>query len=605
MREAREKASSSRFRACCLLLEQVGKTLGARPTRAHARNRVNDREKKLASDLALAGIELDPESVIAAARTVSSLLALGLLGASALIFLFVAVGYLIPMMLVSLAVPALSREVILAYPSSAAKKRAAEVLKSSTHSANLMIMSLRHEPSISKAMRFASNRETAFGQELRGCIWGVVMGKYSSFEESLHALGTRWARFGGDLIASLNAMVTASCEATHDGRRRALDRANNSMISGAKRRIEEYALSLSTPSMIMFGLGILLPLMVGSFLPMLSWNLWSLDAAERGALMVEQGGTAVEIVFIMNVLFPAVALMVALNAISRHPLENAGGPAVEARRTSLRSILAALSGTIAGCTCALLWLDGMWQSVAILLSAVCPGAAWLSVAGARMIRSTAALDTPGVEDVLFKTGARMLEGENFEAALARANLDLEGESAETIRRISFRSSIAGQDFDFAAGAESGSPRNSNSFEGLRVVKESATKDEHAAGILAMDLAAYLKDLHDLETTLKNRLRPTISMMKMTTHALGPIVLGVTYAIYLSIASIVENGQGSLGSGLFFVVLGLFLAETDLVVGYFIWGIEGDRGRGHLMYSLGTCILLSESIFVSTALVASQ
>ena len=237
----------------------------------------------LTASLELSGIDAPVETVMAASNMLAALSFCPLLVLLLLVLLSLGSKVALPLSFLAIMGPILARELFLAHPASLARNKAARVLKGSPDSVNLMIMSLRHEPSISKALSFASHRENAFSHELRRAIWGVVMGAHASFEDALHALGTRWARYSDELRDSLNAMVIASCESTEDGRRRALDRANLAMVSGTKRRIEEYALSLSTPSMIMFSLGILLPLMVGSFLPMLSWNLWSLDdPRERG-----------------------------------------------------------------------------------------------------------------------------------------------------------------------------------------------------------------------------------------------------------------------------------------------------------------------------------
>jgi len=211
----------------------------------------------------------------------------------------------------------------------------------------------------------------------------------------------------------------------------------------------------------------------------------------------------------------------------------------------------------------------------------------------------------GIEDALFVTGARMLEGENFEAALEKAASDLDERSAQVMRALSFRSNIVGQDFDSAVEEEAEASGPSNALEAFKVVREAATKDEAGAGLLAMDLAAYLKDLHDLEDTLKGRLRPTISMMRMTAYALGPIVMGVTYAIYISMGSIMGGVRGGLDPGMFLLILGAFLAETSAIVSYFVWGIEGKSVRSELSFSVGTCVLVSEAVFTATSLLASR
>ena len=568
----------------------------------HTSKEMGGRESDLRASQELAGIDIPFETLVAAAKAALVVSSTVLVLVVVILVLFTGTRFIIPMAFLLIVLPLLSREAILAYPHSAARKRAASVLKGSPESVSLMIMSLRHEPSLSKAIRFAARRENAYSKELRECIWSVVMGVHSSFEDSLHALGRRWSKYSDELKDSLNSMVTASCESTDDGKRRALDRANMAMVSGTKRRIEEYALSLSTPSMIMFGLGILLPLMVGSFLPMLSWNLWTMDSPGTSNLNAVDGSQSTfQTMFLMNVLFPSIAVLVAMNAISRHPLETGNGGQGKLPKDHMTWLAVAVASTVLGCLVIALLTSGRFKYVMFLIVAVSPISLWLMRGRASGIGREVAV---GLEDALFKIGSRMLDGGNFESALNHASDNLDRTSSGIVRRLSFMTNAIGKDFDEAADLGAISTSESNAIEGLRVVKEAASKDELAAGMLAMDLATYLRDLRELETTLRNRLKPTISMMKMTIYALGPIVLGVTYAIYLSLTSMVDGGPAGARAGAFFLVLGLFLAETDAVVSYFVWGIEGKRGRGQLMYSIGACILTSELIYAATATLAS-
>ncbi len=591
----RSPARHERYTALC---KGFARTFNIVRARQHKKGHTR---RGMESDIILSGIDLDIQTVSAAANGIALAISAAF-GAASIVALLAGSGILFEALAVaSLCLAVALRELVLGYPSGAAKRRAAQVLKDSTRATNLMIMSLGHEPSISKAIVFASRDDNSFSEELRGCVWSVVMGRFESFEEALHALGSRWVRFSGELKATLNSMVTASCEATEEGRRRALDRANNAMIVGAKRRIEEYALSLSAPSMVMFGLGILLPLIVGSFLPMLSWDLWSLDRIEDGVVSDSGGAAVLQTVFLMNILFPALAFLVASNAVSRHPLETKGqGNSLGTRPIAL--FIAALA-TCGGVAAAWTFLDGFARSAATLLCSTVPMSTLAVLAGwsggARRPR-----DASGIEDALFVTGARMIEGENFEAALDRASLDLDTDSRNIVRSLSFRSNIVGQDLGSAIEVEAKLRGRSNALEAFKVVQEAAAKDEGNAGLLAMDLAAYLKDLHDLEDTLKGRLRPTISMMRMTAYALGPVVLGVTYAIFLSMSSMMGAG-GGLDPGLFVLVLGVFLAEAGAIVSYFVWGIEGKGARSDLMLSVGTCVMLSESIFLATSFMASR
>ncbi|MDQ1371130.1 MAG: hypothetical protein QG582_44, partial [Candidatus Thermoplasmatota archaeon] len=171
------------------------------------------------------------------------------------------------------------------------------------------------------------------------------------------------------------------------------------------------------------------------------------------------------------------------------------------------------------------------------------------------------------------------------------------------RRLCLRAFVMGQGLDGAVASESSGERV-NALEALKVVARASSKDEMDAGMMAMDIATYLRELSEIESTLKMRLRPTISMMRMTAHVLGPLVLGVTFAIYVSLGS-VAGGYGDPGvPETMLMVLGLFLAEMNAVVCYFVWGIEGRSDRQELSRSIGMCMLVSQFVFVSTALLAA-
>ena len=478
---------------------------------------------------------------------------------------------------VVLTVPVVVAEAVRSYPMTVASRRAVRVTRSATECVTLMVMCLRHEPSLSKAMVFASRRDSEFATELRGAIWSVMTGTYSTFDDALTALAARWSDRDPELKSSVQAMVTASREATEAGKRRALDRANSAIVAGARRRIEEYALSLSVPSMLLFGVGIILPLMVGSFLPLLSWDIWVGDAAASdGASAVVSRPTG-HVVLLMNAIFPAMALLVTLDALSRHPLVASAEARDDTRWTSSMLAYAFATGAIAAAafSASSMLLHGSVSHLAQLLSLSVPTAGFLTAYGLKASSSRQPGDDDSVSDMLFATGAAMVEGDNFELASAKAGgaRSVEGPSAVSA----------------PLGA-------------LQVVRDAATKDETHAGILAMDLSGYLKEVSELQTTMRRRLRPTVSMMRITAHVLAPIVLGITHAIYLSLASI--GGAGVIASGQFFLILGLFLVEINAVVAYFVYGIGERRMPGEFARSAGVCILVSSLVYSATVAVAS-
>lgn len=592
----------SAYARACRVLERTGKPfdISAAKELANAKRGRGTRKGRLAAltaDLEAGAVPCSAQVVVAAAKSLGALTGLvsGVGFVASLIFLGPSAQTAMAVM--TAVCPIIGHRSVLAFPASAARRRATELMRTSADAVNLMIMGVRQDASLPRAIEFASEGGSMFAEELRRCTWEVITGTHTGFEEAVHALGSRWERFCSELKTSLNAIVVASHEATEDGKRRSLERANRAMVTGAKRRVEEYALSLSTPSMLLFGLGILLPIMVGSFMPMLSWDIWS--GGELGEPIVQQGNRGIEIAMIMDVMFPVVALLVAMDAVSRRPVDRrgqvcrgAGGP---------NAWVAAACVGAAGSVVAYLVVGGGAHAPMVLLAGTLPASSVLVLLSPnRHGHPTAEEDE--VQDLLFKMGARLLDGDNFESALHRSSETEKGHGESLGRRLCLRAFVMGQGFEGAIASETSGERV-NALEALKVVGRASTKDEEGAGMLAMDIASYIRELSEIESTLKMRLRPTISMMRTTAHVLGPIVLGVTFAIYVSLSSVAGGYGGSDIPDTMLLVLGLFLAEMNAVVCYFVWGIEGRWDTHDLARSMGACIMVSQLVFVSTTVLA--
>ena len=551
------------------------------------------RRKRLTADLARAGMRLDGEIVSSAARGSAVVTILATLASAAVFLVSDERELAVISVFLCFIAPLLASELVSWYPSVIASKRASLVSRSSTDEVNIMIMSIRHEASLPRAMAAAARRNSEFAAELRECIWSVMTGTHSTFEDALHNLAVKWSDRCEELKPAVRAMITASCEGTEAGRRRALDRANEALVMGAKRRIEEYTLSLSVPSMLLFGIGILLPLMVGSFLPMLSWDLVGADAIRIGEGDAERNRTILQTAIVMNIVFPMIALLVAADAVSKHPMIWMRGPCSGGNtRRILAEILLALACAAAGVVACVTLADGSMEYVSCVVATATPFAILLMAHGPNPLAAGDRERRENIENLLFVAGARMVEGENFEAAVRDASVEAGVDAGEFV-------ALWGNASEQASREKGGS----NEERALAVVAEAATKDESHAGILAMDLASYARDIAELEAVLKRRLKPTISMMRMTTHALAPIMLGVTHAIYVSLSSI-GGGIADITPGSLFIILAGFLIEVNAVVAYFAWGISDRRSVGSLLYSIGACTLAAVSVMAIVVLLTS-
>jgi len=590
------------YELACERLAAIARQLGFSIFRGGQRHAEHRRPavstgNRLEEQISIAGLSLKSETVMAAAVSIS-LLAAAVGSVLLMAILVMRQNHLVWIGGVAvLAIVAISHMVVLSYPGHLARQKARAVMRGSSEGLTLMIMSLRHEPSIPNALRFASDDRSPFAHELRSCVWKVISGVHDSFEDSLLAFADRWEKYCLELKGCVNSMITASKEATQDGRRRALERASGIVVDGARRKVEEYAASLSTPSMVLFGLGVLLPIMVGSFLPMLSWSsLTMMDTA--GLSGPGQETHLLETVFLMNLVFPAAALLIALDASSKHPMPRQAPSGRRARARAKRAVpIALLLGTIGVASSDVILPSGLTPQL-ILLACVIPVSAALMFSANRLAdRPNSSLSE---EDALFRIGARMAEGDNFESALHAVS----GERLTCQLRLAPTGGTAEYPTHPDSSSHLGISDRTPAEEALGIVGRASMKDERAAGVLAMDLASYLRDLEGIENDLKTSLRPTVSMMRMTAHALGPIVLGITYAIYVSMAGVGQTGDISHDTGPMLIVLGVFLAEMNVVVCYFLWGIEGGKDVGALCRSTGLCILTSQGAFLAAATLAA-
>ena len=166
------------FERVCLRLGKIGTRMGVkaeierarseRPTKRGARVvpvRRKTQADELRSNLSLGGLSVRPEDVLAAAKTVSILIAITAVPLIILVVSLLGTAYAIPSILGALGASAIARESLMSHPARLAARAASEVLGDSSETSNLMIMSLRHEHSVSRAITFASAGEGRFKRE--------------------------------------------------------------------------------------------------------------------------------------------------------------------------------------------------------------------------------------------------------------------------------------------------------------------------------------------------------------------------------------------------------------------------------------------------------
>ena len=177
-----------------------------------------------------------------------------------------------------------------------------------------MTMSMQVRPSLEHAVPFASDRgEGVLSRRLREAQWANLTRSQGSLTEALDDLSASLSGSNASLRQSLHLVISATCERTKQGMDRLLDKANAVAINGVREVVESYVASLSMPTMVLFSLGTLLPIMLFSVLPLLS----------LGTALGSEGSPVIPfpyLAFLLLGVIPFTAFAYAWSILSRNPL---------------------------------------------------------------------------------------------------------------------------------------------------------------------------------------------------------------------------------------------------------------------------------------------
>jgi len=516
-----------------------------------------------------------------------------------------------------------------------------------------MAMSMRLTPSMHKAVLFAArNVGEPLAARLRQVVVDVELRKFDSLEDAFMDLARTYDPGNEEFQQALRSLRTAELGGTSDGVERALDRATSTVFEGSRRRVKEFADGLQRPVFVLFSLGVVLPLMVGSMLPLMS--------------ATGVGGSIWAAILLMDVIFPILFVLTARRILARRPLIRRAVPVktdgdgkakrvaialavggalvalgvfctqIAADATSAQAELdAALAdGTIVG-------MDPVHRTdlearassaegdpLAALASTLGPLPILWGVAAAVAIYYLPTLRGPrrrrkevesvedSLPDALFQIGSRIADGMPLEPAIQRTATSMDGEPIAallrkalahmTLKRTSATEALFGR-----GGALVGFP-SENVSASLKTIVQMVRKDVSGAGRAIVAVSDHMRDLRKVDREVASQLRPVTDMMRSTATLFAPIILGITSALYLVVARLAPSLPTSssaavaapIPSGVFIIVLGVFVlamvAATMHFTSHLANGDDPIEGR----YQTAKALPLAVAVF-SIASVVGQ
>ncbi len=194
------------------------------------------------------------------------------------------------------------------YPLSKAKEEQIKALTYVPEIIGYMTMSMKLVPNLERAIEFAAEHGRGkIAEDLKKMIWEVQLGFYNTLSEGLDALAYRWGKFSDEFKRSLMMVRASVLEESESKRYLLLDKTVVEMLDSIRNKMENYARQLSQPSIMLFYLGVLLPLILIIILPV--------GSAFSGAPLARPEILAL----IYNIVIPIGAFLYAKSVIQNRP----------------------------------------------------------------------------------------------------------------------------------------------------------------------------------------------------------------------------------------------------------------------------------------------
>ena len=492
------------------------------------------------------------------------------------------------------------------YPEIYSERMKASTIGKAPECINYMTMSMRVRPSLYRAVSFsAENTEEPMASGLKKVLWNVHMNESSSLEEAFLEFALDWGEWNEELKRSLYAVRSSILEKTSQGLHSALERANQIIIEGTERKIKDYANSLSTPTTILFAIGILLPLIIGAMLPMIALGGLDISSIEASQGSTQGGLSIIHVVLLMNVVSPLGAFMYSYKILGDRPgtiSQPDVDEQVDNKNTAVISLIIAVASTFLFYTLSPLFavispLHYFWGPV-FGISFYC----LTTTLKAKRKRDRIVKMERQFPDFLFQLGSRIAEGSSPEQAIHMSAGSMKGtEIGNLFADISFRLKLDRLPLDEALFGDRGRLKDipSRTIKAtMRTVVELTSKDPKQAGKTITNISQFLKDMEEMDHEIKSELSSSVEMMKATSAVFAPLVMGIVGALYFMLESIFTDISNVelIAPESFIVVLAIYLISMSFVITYFTTGIENQVDKIEFKHQLGIMLFVNIVIF---------
>lgn len=438
----------------------------------------------------------------------------------------------------------------------------------------MMAVAVESGGSLDTAVRdVASNGPINIARSFRDIVDRADVRAVTSIKDALSLEISSYPRYLTPLRRAIHMIIAASESSDGKERDRMLKDASQISVTGLKEAGEEYGSALSTPCMVVFALGIMVPMVLMSILPML--NIGGIFGSST------IGSLPITVMTLIGI--PAVIISVTLSIREKNPFMTTS---VDGK--DVRALFPLLSSIPIGFV--------VWNITSDVVTSVvagcCAGGAltfmlmFPEMNGNRLTSKRESM----LKDAVFELGNRLISGENFEQASVSA-VGAQKECIGLADSLSMELALCRGDGCRAIRYVIApvSPRIAEIFCD---VYRCSLKDLRDAGRLAIAVGRQLQDQDSARKVINNKLKSMVDMMSATAAVFAPLVLGMSVSM-LGPLSELSEGIDMDGTA---AVLSIYLAELCVLISYLTSNLRGTPGFGDVAYRAGMMLPVSLIIF---------
>lgn len=513
-----------------------------------------------------------------------------------------------------------------------------------------LVMYLKLIPNLENSVKFAATESTTvLAMDLRKLIWDLEIRVYHGIDDAITNFAIQWGKWSEYFKRSLHLLRSSIHEKEETSRIMTLDRALDVALEGTKETMNQFVNRLHQPTVILFSLGIMIPLSLVAMLP----------ASSLIGIRI----TIVQVFLLYDILLPMFVFLYTRKILLSRPAAF-NPPHIPASHPDLATIDRRRQFSFATVIGFFIALPGIFFLLIPILfphdssdlfihffidtngmTSIFPGTLFMiwGIGTAvsfycltvyrpyKKVRDRIRKMENEFSDALYILGKRISEEKSPEESFLYTAQTMEGSHiAEVFRQTSYNLTAMHIDFhDALYSNDFGSLRHvySDRIKAiLRLFVEGTQKSQQAVSASLIRIADHLKQLQEVEHKIKDMLYELTSTIQTTILLFAPLIAGVTLSITTLISSILTSlndpisssaieGLSPTFSGIskaftienvrpeyFVLVIGIYLIQLVILLSRFTNGINEGDDKATYMYNLGKIMPVTIAVFSVTIII---